>query len=311
MPINAMAISGKLGDVDGSGVVDVVDITELISLVLNGGGGGNDLADVDRNGTVDITDVTLLIGYVLGTLELPAVEQEYTVNDVTFVMIPVDGGSFLMGATEEQGSDAIDRERPVHQVTLSSFYIAQTEVTQDLWYAVMGDYPSYFSGGQLPVETVSWDDCQQFIAALNAVTGMSFRLPTEAEWEFAARGGNESEGYKYAGSNSLATVGWYSYNDSWTSLRGTGTHGTHAVATRNPNELMLCDMSGNVHEWCQDWYGVYSSEPQTDPTGPASGTNRVYRGGSWYFDEWFCRVSFRNGAAPAYRSYGIGLRLAL
>lgn len=307
---NAMALSGKLGDVDGSGVVDVSDITELISFVLNGGGAGLDVADVDRNGTVDVADVTLLIGYVLGTMDLPAIEQEFTVNDVTFVMIPVEGGSFLMGATEEQGDDAIDRELPVHQVTLSSFYIGQTEVTQNLWYAVMGDYPSYFSGGQLPVETVSWDDCQLFIAALNDLTGMQFRLPTEAEWEFAARGGNESEGYKYAGSNNLASVGWYSYNDSWT-VRGTGTHGTHTVATRNPNELMIYDMSGNVHEWCQDWYGTYSAEAQIDTTGPATGTNRVYRGGSWYFDEWFCRVSFRNGVAPTYRSYGIGLRLAL
>ena len=207
-------------------------------------------------------------------------------------------------------SDANSRELPVHQVTVSSFYIGQTEVTQALWQAVMGDNPSYFHGPDLPVEQISWEDCQAFIAQLNRLTGCTFRLPTEAEWEFAARGGNESQGYKYAGGNDPASVAWYSYNDSW-ELRGTGYYGTHAVATRLPNELMLHDMSGNVHEWCQDWYGDYSSAAVTDPTGPAGGTGRVYRGGSWYFDEWFCRVSFRNQFSPTYRSYGIGMRLAL
>jgi len=195
-------------------------------------------------------------------------------------------------------------------VTLSSYYIGQTEVTQALWTAVMGSWPSYFNGEFNPVEQVSWEDCQLFIAALNELTGRDFRLPTEAEWEFAARGGNQSEGYKYAGSNNLPVVAWYSYNDAW-DVRGSENYGTHTVATRNPNELMLFDMSGNVHEWCQDWYGGYGSEAQVNPAGPLSGTTRVYRGGSWYFDEWFCRVSFRNGVAPTYRSYGIGLRLAL
>jgi formylglycine-generating enzyme required for sulfatase activity len=310
MPFTASA-SGKPGDLDANGVVDVTDVTELLALVLYGSGDADfAVADVDRSGTVDIGDVTLLIGYVLGTLDLPDAELEFTVNDVSFVMVPVEGGTFSMGATAEQGSDGIDRELPVHEVTLSSFYIAQTEVTQALWQAVMGDNPSHFTGDLLPVENVSWNDCQQFVAALNDLTGQKFRLPTEAEWEFAARGGNESEGFKYAGSNNLPTVGWYSYNDSW-QLRGTGAYGTHPVATRNPNELMLYDMSGNVHEWCQDWFGNYSTGAQTNPTGPVSGTSRVYRGGSWYFDEWFCRVSFRNGVVPTYRSYGIGLRLAL
>ena len=311
MPLTAVASSGKPGDVNDDGLVDVTDITELISLVLNGTNGADLLiADVDRSGTVDIEDVTLLISYVLGIAQLPSPELEFMVNDVVFVMVPVYGGTFSMGATAEQGSDANARELPVHKVTLSSFYIAQTEVTQALWNAVMGDNPSHFSGGLLPVENVSWNDCQLFIAALSDLTGRNFRLPTEAEWEFAARGGNESEGYKYAGSNDLAAVGWYSYNDSW-QVRGTGAYGTHPVATRNPNELMLYDMSGNVHEWCQDWFGDYSSGALTDPAGPVSGTSRVYRSGAWYFDEWFCRVSFRNGVVPTYRSYGIGLRLAL
>lgn len=302
------------GDVNGDGNVNIADVTQLINLLLSGDNdASNVVADVNNDGMVNISDVTALINYLLGGGELAPIEaepEEFTVGDETFVMIPVEGGTFMMGGTVEQGSDPIDREKPIHQVTLSSYYIGQTEVTQALWRAVMGDNPSYFVGNRLPMEQVSWEDCQQFIMALNAMTGQSFRLPTEAEWEFAARGGNCSEGFKYAGSNELPAVAWYSYNDSW-DVRGTGYYGTHPVATRNPNELMLYDMSGNVHEWCQDWFGAYSADEQVDPAGPVSGTTRVYRGGSWYFDEWFCRVSFRNGVSPGYRSYGIGLRLAL
>ena len=252
----------------------------------------------------------MLIDYLLGVTTFPPEEEEFSVGDVTFTMMPVEGGTFMMGATAEQGTDGSERERPVHQVTLDTYFIGQTEVTQALWVAVMGSNPCYFGGESNPVENVSWEDCQEFIAAINQLTGRNFRLPTEAEWEFAARGGNESQGYKYAGSDNISSVAWYSGNDSWPT-RGTGSYGTHPVATRMPNELMLFDMSGNVHEWCQDWYGDYSVESQTNPSGPDTGTNRVYRGGSWYFDEWFCRVSFRNSVTPSYRSYGIGLRLAL
>ena len=312
-PLNAVAAALR-GDVNGDGKVTIADVTSLINGLLVGNAGGlGDVADVNADGTVNIADVTALINHLLSGSELlpiAADPEEFTVGGVSFYMIPVEGGSFMMGATAEQGSDAIDREKPVHQVTLSSFYIGQTEVNQALWQAVTGETPSYFNGGDLPVEQVSWEDCQTFIAALNELTGRQFRLPTEAEWEFAARGGNMSCGYKYAGSNSQSSVAWYSGNDSWES-KGTGTYGTHPVATRNPNELLLFDMSGNVHEWCQDWFGSYGSEAQTDPAGPTAGTTRVYRGGSWYFDEWFCRVSFRNGVSPSYRSYGIGLRLAL
>jgi len=311
-PVLATAGQNRRGDVNGDGEVDVSDVTMLIGCIL---GSNNDIdqtyTDINLDGAVDVSDVTMLIGCILGSIEFPPEQQKYHVGDVVFVMVPVEGGTFMMGATAEQGNDINDRELPVHEVTLSSFYIASTEVTQELWQAVMGDNPSYFKGAQLPVENVSWEDGQAFIAALNEMTGGSFRLPTEAEWEFAARGGNLSEGFKYSGGNSLDLVGWYSGNDSWPMLRGTGTYGTHYVATRNFNELELYDMSGNVHEWCQDWFGRYSIDAQTDPTGPASGSDRVYRGGSWYFDQWFCRVSFRNGAAPTYRSYGIGLRLAL
>jgi formylglycine-generating enzyme required for sulfatase activity len=225
-------------------------------------------------------------------------------------MVYVEGGTFKMGATSEQGSDAFPTEKPVHSVTLSSFYIGKTEVTQELWTAVMGSNPSKFNkGGNYPVENIS-DLVRTFLKKLNDITGKNYRLPTEAEWEYAARGGNMSMGYKYSGSDNLASVAWYSYNDSW-DVRGTGYYGTHPVATRNPNELMLYDMSGNVHEWCQDWYGAYDAGEQVNPVGPAGGTTRVYRGGSWYFDEWFCRVSFRNSVSPSYTSYGIGLRLAM
>lgn len=313
-PLPTMAASSVRGDTNGDGDVNIADVTSLIDYLLSGDGEVNpECADVNRDGAIDIADATTLIDYLLGLVEFPPdepEEEEFTVGDVTFIMVPVQGGTFMMGATSEQGNDGSERERPVHQVTLSSFYIGQTEVTQALWYAVMGSTPSYFSGSLLPVESVSWEDCQTFIATLNELTGKSFRLPTEAEWEFAARGGNKSMGYKYSGSDNASSVAWYSYNDSW-ELRGTGHHGPHDVATRSPNELMLYDMSGNVHEWCQDWFGGYSSESVTNPTGPVNGTARVYRGGCWYFDEWFCRVSFRNSVSPTYHSYGIGLRLAL
>ncbi len=310
MPCQAQA-STMRGDVDDNGIVNIADITSLIDFILSPGmevNAGN--ADVDRDGAINIADVTVLIDYVLGGITFPPDEEEFNVNGVTFTMMPVEGGTFMMGATAEQDSDGNERERPVHQVTLDTYFIGQTEVTQALWMAVMGENPSHFIGELNPVENVSWDDCQQFISALNELTGRSFRLPSEAEWEFAARGGNQSQGFKYAGGDLIDNVAWYSGNDSWV-LRGSGAYGTHAVATRMCNELMLFDMSGNVHEWCQDWYGGYSSESQVNPAGAVLGTERVYRGGSWYFDEWFCRVSFRNGVAPGYMSYGIGLRLAL
>ena len=227
----------------------------------------------------------------------------YMVNGVKFNMIKVAGGTFQMGATSEQGSDYWDNERPVHQVTLTDYYIGETEVTQELWQAVMGSNPSYFkTSNKLPVEKVSWNDCQTFITKLNQLTGMQFRLPTEAEWEFAARGGNMSQGYKYSGSNDIDEVGWYSYNSG---------DETHEVGTKLPNELGIFDMSGNVWEWCQDWYGSYSSSAQTNPTGPTSGSLRVRQGGSWSDNARDCRVSSRDSFAPGGGYNGLGLRLAL
>jgi formylglycine-generating enzyme required for sulfatase activity len=314
LPLNMAAAGSLRGDVNGDGNVSIADVTALIDVLLSGDGQYTVVADVNADNSVSISDVTALIDYLLGGGELQPIDDpqyvEIEANGVRFIMIHVEGGTYKMGATPEQGSDASSREKPVHQVTVDDFYIAQTEVTQELWMAVMGSNPSYFPGSLHPVEYVSWAECQDFITALNALTGWSFRLPSEAEWEYAARGGNQSLGYKYAGSNDVSAVAWYSGNDSW-ETRGTGEHGTHDVATRMPNELELYDMSGNVHEWVQDWYGDYSSGSQVNPVGPSSGTARVYRGGNWYFDEWFCRVSFRNSVSPTYHSHGIGLRLAL
>ncbi|MGM9869953.1 MAG: formylglycine-generating enzyme family protein [Sodaliphilus sp.] len=239
--------------------------------------------------------------------EEPRVSSSYTpdvktyyANGVSFEMVEVRGGTFTMGATSEQGSDAYSDGKPTHQVTLSSYYIGKTEVTQALWQAVMGSNPSYFKGSNLPVEKVSWDDCQTFIRKLNALTGKNFRLPTEAEWEFAARGGNNSRGYKYSGSNTLSNVAWYTDNSDGT---------THPVGSKSPNELGIYDMSGNVWEWCSDYWGSYSSSSQYNPTGPGSGSDRVGRGGGWNCDAGSCRVSFRDGSTPSYR--GLGRRLAL
>ena len=306
------------GDANSDSSISMDDLTVLINYLLTEDASMIDFTNAATcdgldDSTITMDDLTVLINYLLTGEGLPsaeASEEEFFVNGVPFVMVTVEGGTFMMGATEEQGNDASSREKPVHQVTLPTYCIGQTEVTQALWAAVMGNNPSYFTGQQQPVERVSRNDCHQFIALLNQLTGSNFRLPTEAEWEFAARGGNKSQGYKYAGSYNLATVAWYSYNDAWM-LRGEGWHGTHPVATRLPNELNLYDMSGNVHEWTEDWYGSYTSEAQSNPTGPATGTTCVYRGGNWYFDEWFCRVSFRNSVEPTYRSHGIGLRLAL
>lgn len=231
---------------------------------------------------------------------VPKVET-FTVNGVSFEMIFVDGGTFTMGATTEQGRDARTNEHPIHDVTLSSYYIGKCEVTQELWQAVMGSNPSNFKGDlRRPVEMVNWFDCQKFITELNRLTGKNFRFPTEAEWENAARGGKWSMGYRYAGNNNLDEVAWYYYNSAGK---------THPVGQKTPNELGLYDMSGNVYEWCQDWYSGYSRN-QTNPSGPSSGSDRVWRGGCWGHDASECRVSVRNYYSPSGRYAYHGLRLA-
>ena len=242
-----------------------------------------------------------------GTVKRVATKASYsngtlTVNGIKYNMVWVDGGTFRMGATSEQGSDAWDDEIPVHSVTLSGYYIGKTEVTQALWKAVMGSNPSYFKGDNRPVEGVSWDDSQVFIRKLNSLTGQNFRLPTEAEWEFACRGGNNSRGYKYSGSNYINNVAWYEDNSG---------EKPHPVATKSPNELGIYDMNGNVKEWCTDGYEKYSSGAQINPKGPYDGSIRVLRGGSWSDVAGFCRSSSRSGSLHVYGYYDAGLRLSL
>ena len=216
-------------------------------------------------------------------------------------MVRVEGGTFTMGATGNK-KDSYKDERPAHQVTLSSFSIGKYEITQEEWQTVMGNNPSYFKSAKRPVENVSWNDCQEFIRKLNTMTGKRFRLPTEAEWEYAAKGGNRGNDYKYAGSNNSDFVGWYSTNSG---------NCSHEVGRKSSNELGLFDMTGNVLEWCQDWYSFYSSNSQTDPTGPSSGSFRVLRGGCWDSSVYGIRVSNRVSSKPGNSSNCLGFRLAL
>ena len=289
-----------------------VTIFALLSLLLPLAAWGQSLdysrskCDVNADGEINIADVNMVIDAIFGGGEADEPQaMTVTVCGVSFKMVPVAGGTFTMGATAEQGSDAWEGEKPPHQVTLSDYSIGETEVTQELWQAVMGSNPSESTGNlQRPVEQVTWGDCQTFIAKLNELTGKTFRLPTEAEWEYAARGGSKSKGYMYAGSNDIDAVAWY-VNNSF------ALGSSSPVAAKAPNELGLYDMSGNVWEWCQDWYGGYASSPQDNPAGPSAGFYHVFRGGCWDYDAVWCRVSFRNFNTPSYRNYGLGLRLAL
>ena len=231
--------------------------------------------------------------------------REFKVGNVSFKMVVVEGGKFRMGS-----EDGYDNEKLVHDVTVSDYYIGETEVTQALWEEVMGSNPSRFKGSDNPVENVNYNDCVTFVKKLNEKlkaagqlpAGREFRLPTEAEWEYAARGGNRSRGYQYSGSNTLSSVAWYWDN---------GNETTHPVKEKHANELGLYDMSGNVLEWCYDWYADYSSSLQTNPKGPSTGSYRVLRGGSWFNDARNCRVACRGYSSPDYRPYDGGLRLAL
>lgn len=284
------------GDLNKDGSVNIGDLSELIDILLQGASIDNyPIADVDGNKIVSISDVTVLIDFLLGGAEY------FTVNGVNFTMVRVEPGTFRMGATDEQSNEAYNWEKPVHEVTLTSSYlIGETEVTQELWMAVMGTNPSKHEGSfQKPVENVTWPDCQEFISRLNELTGMTFRLPTEAEWEYAARGGNRSHGYKYAGSDNIADVG----NVSSTT--------TMLVGSLQPNELYLYDMSGNVDEWVSDYWGNYTSDPQTDPTGPETDGDHVYRSGSWYTGADLSRVSYRYHRSNTFQRGTLGLRLAL
>ena len=223
-------------------------------------------------------------------------------DGISIDMARVEAGTFTMGATAEM-KELYDDERPTHRVTLTNdYYIGKYEVTQALWQTVMGNNPSKFKGDNLPVEQVKWKDCQKFLSKLNRITGKMFRLPTEAEWEYAARGGNKSRGYQYSGSNNLSDVAWYDNNSG---------NKTHAVGTKQANELGIYDMSGNVYEWCQDWFGKYNSSSQVNPTGANSGSDRVFRGGSWISNAGNCRSSYRDYITLGGRDSYLGLRLVL
>lgn len=244
------------------------------------------------------------------SIESPSTQEDvsnknkttFTVSNlVSFTMIRVDGGSFRMGGFIDD-EDSYPHERPRHDVSVSPFLIGETQVTQELWEAVMGGNPSQFKGKNKPVESVSWNDCVDFIHKLNELTGKHFRLPTEAEWEFAARGGRFSKNYTFSGSNDRNEVAWQPENSG---------HTTHEVKTKKPNELGIFDMSGNVLEWVDDWFGEYPDNTQTDPTGPSYGRYKVLRGGSWYNPSSFCRVSFRNYMEPECVNFMYGFRLAL
>ena len=224
------------------------------------------------------------------------------VGGVSFKMIKVDGGSFMMGGTSEQKT-AQDDEFPVHKVTLSDYYIAETEVSQALWEAVMGSNPSHFKGDNRPVEKVSWKMANDFCKRLSDMTGRTYRLPTEAQWEFAARGGNKDVKGRYAGSDNINQVACY-YN--------TSNQTTRRVDAGVPNELGLYNMSGNVTEWCSDWYAPsYQSEEQYNPAGPSSGSCHVGRGGQWGSPATSCRVSNRDNfkGNANYAQFNSGFRI--
>ena len=225
-------------------------------------------------------------------------------NWVEIEMVFVNGGKFRMGCPNLDGTGCLSDERPRHEVKLRGYYIGKYQVTQGQWKAVMGANPAFFTGGDdRPVDQVSWNDAQEFIKKLNEMTGKKYRLPTEAEWEYAALGGEDDKGEPFGGHEFLADIAWYSYNS-----RGQ----TNPAGTRGANELGLHDMLGNVWEWVSDWYDkrYYINSPLRNPAGPRHGDERVYRGCSFNSAENHCRISIRNYAKPEYSVLNLGFRLA-
>lgn len=226
----------------------------------------------------------------------------------SFEMIDVEGGTFYMGAQKDNPTEtnydasAYQIESPVHQASISSYAIGKFEVTQTQWNAAMGDNPSNIQGENLPVENVTWEEVQAFISILNEKSGLNYRLPTEAEWEFAAKGGNKSEKFDYSGNSVLSACGWYYSNSEAT---------THEVGSKIPNELGIYDMSGNVREWCIDWFGYYSSSIEDNPQGAYDGNMKVNRGGSWTTPAVNCRNTYRHTDYPYEKALDLGFRLVL
>lgn len=237
---------------------------------------------------------------LLGSFVLAAQEPARNVLDIPMVLVA--GGTFEMGGIETYGEQCYPDEFPKHTVTVDDYYIGQFEVTQELYKFVMGYNPSHFVGDSLPVDNISWVDAKTFIHELNKMTGKQYRLPTEAEWEFAARGGRWSQDLNYSGSDDLNAVGW---------CDGNSGRRTHAVGTKAPNELDIYDMCGNVYEWCQDRYAIYKADPQTNPQGPDFGKARVMRGGSWRSEARNCRNTYRSSEDYEARILNCGLRLAM
>ena len=312
--------SGKVVDINGQPVIGaVVEETGTKKVAVTDIGGNFVIEAKSSSITVTVTFLGCVpkqVKLTEGTKEeITLIEETYKkqpsssassitipVKDgISIEMVKVEGGTFMMGATPEM-ENSNKWELPVHEVTLYNYYIAQYEVRQSLWEKVMGNNPSFFKGENLPVENVSWDDCQVFISKLNELTGRKFRLPTEAEWEFAARGGNKRQGLQYSGSANLSDVAWYKANSD---LK------THPVGSKRANELGLYDMSGNVLEWCQDFYLYYSKSSQLNPNVVSCGKQRIVRGGCWGYEPRNCRSSYRNACLPEYRCADLGFRLVL
>jgi len=278
---------------------------------------GMDLIQAHGFNEIIVNYVLDCISYGLGWIELPPedldeeqVKASVWVRNIPIageqiVMIAVKGGSFDMGGTPEQGIFAAFDEKPSIEVSLDDFYLCEVPVTQKIWEAVMGENPSHHQGENLPVERVSWEECQAFIENLNSMTGFKFRLPTEAEWEYAARGGSKTTHTKYSGTDD-ATLNDYVWHKS------NSDNQSHEVRSKSPNNLGLYDMSGNVSEWCNDWYfnSYANTSSRHNPKGPSSGMNKVYRGGSWNDKPMGCRVSKRYNMNPNYKNKLVGLRLA-
>lgn len=301
-PINSkVSVDGKLQETDAEGVVSVKlpKGTHKYKIEADGYESKVGLVEIKDKSITEIIALTPTAPIQLYNRQgIPY--ETFKVGDVSFNMVHVEGGTFMM--SDRRNKNYVGKS-PVHKVTLSSFYIGETEVTQELWHKVMGG--TFRGSKNLPVEKVSWNDCQEFINKLNQLTGLQFRLPTEAEWEYAARGGNMSRGYKYSGSDFFEAVAWHSRNSGGN---------VHEVGQRAANELGLYDMTGNVDEWCNDFEGEYQKKDQINPTGPAIGRWRIYRGGSYYDgdgDTYKETTTYRASADPSGHYTGAGLRLVL
>ena len=281
------------GDANNDGVANITDVTTLINYLLHDGEGTSyysvSYADMDRDGKITISDVTSLINYLLmHSASSDAPTRTFTINGVKFTMVRVEAGTFTMGCDTVVLSGYFNPLSPEHQVTLTKdYYIGQTEVTQELWKAVMGSADCAYANPLHPMNMIGYSECERFCNTLSELTGIEFRLPTEAEWEFAARGGNKSRGYRYSGSDNLDEVAWYRDN--------TDSYMLCPVATKAPNELGLYDMSGNAWEIVADHFYIYSSDPVIDPLHLEYDSQRdVIRGGS--------TASHATECYPCYRS---------